>query len=56
MLDSMQTGEETSESASISVVKLEGVVSGDFAECQNLLSACSDDGFFYLDYSVRQEV
>jgi isopenicillin N synthase-like dioxygenase len=56
MIDSMRTGEETTESASIRVVKLEGVVSGDSAECQNLLSACSDDGFFYLDYAGRQEV
>ena len=42
--------------ADIRVIDLEAIVSGDQAQCHELMLACSKEGFFYLDYSSQQDI
>ena len=55
MVDALRTGKETVNVANIRIVKLDAIVSGDRVESQNLLAACSKDGFFYLVYTSRND-
>ncbi|KAF2824029.1 hypothetical protein CC86DRAFT_409041 [Ophiobolus disseminans] len=48
--------EETAVVANIRVVNLASIVSGDIIECDKLLLACREDGFFYLDYTGQEAV
>lgn len=48
--------EEASTLANIRVIDLCAILAGDHHERRNLLSACCEDGFFYLDYSSQPDV